>query len=88
MTREPREGGRGWAMSGLGSQGDAADFMREVFFARWFFPLFFFFFFFFSQGRKRIELPCRFGASRFCHTRVTFGDVNFSPDSFSFRSTY
>lgn len=44
-------------MSGLGSQGDAADFMREVFFARRFFPLFFFFFFFFSKDER--ESSCR-----------------------------
>jgi len=54
---------------------------------RFFRPVIFFSFFFPENER---ESSCRavFGASRFCHTRVTFGDVNFSPDSFSFRSTY
>lgn len=76
-------------MSGLESQGGCGRFYERGFFRPVVFSSFLpFFFFFFFQGRKRIELPCRFGASRFCHTRVTFGDVNFSPDSFSFRSTY
>jgi len=57
-------------------------FMREVFSPGDFFLLFF------PEDERESSCRAVFGASRFCHTRVTFGDVNFSPDSFSFRSTY
>lgn len=76
-------------MSGLGSRGAGGEGGEcGRFYERGFSPGGFFSLLFFRRTKEnRVAVPFR-RKQILSHTCVTFGDVNFSPGSFSFRSTY